>query len=179
VLLSDLTYTVLIPRLPAEQRLPMLERDLDGYDPHSYEQLTASYRRVGDDHAARLVQLAKQRRLRTTRAWYGRLWGYVQDATVGYGFRPLRAAVWLLSLLAIGTVAYGLHHPRPLKASESPEFDPVFYTLDLLLPVISFGQEGAFAPHGWYQTLSYALVVAGWILATTVFTGVTRNVSRQ
>ncbi|MET7477142.1 membrane-associated oxidoreductase [Streptomyces sp. NPDC005648] len=178
VFLSDLTYTTLTPHLPAEHRLPMLERDLR-YEPHTYEQLTAAYRRIGDDYAARLVQLAKQRRLRTTRAWYGRVWGYVQDATVGYGFHPLRAAVWLLSLLAVGSLAYGLHHPRPLKASEAPHFNPVFYTLDLLLPVISFGQEDAFAPAGWYQYLAYALIITGWILATTVVTGVTRTVSRQ
>ncbi|MFG2951529.1 membrane-associated oxidoreductase [Streptomyces adustus] len=179
VLLNNLTYGALTPHEPAERRLPLLERDADGYVPHAYEQLTAAYRRLGDDHAARLVQLAKQRRLRGTRAFPGRLWGYVQDATVGYGFHPLRAAVWLLSLLAAGSLAYGLHHPRPLKASEAPHFSPVFYTLDLLLPVISFGQEDAFAPDGWYQTLSYALVIAGWVLATTVFAGVSRTVSRQ
>ena len=179
VLLSGLVYTALTPHEPAERRLPMLERDGDGYVPDAYEQLTAAYRRAGDDHAARLVQLAKQRRLRGTRAWYGRLWGYVQDATVGYGFRPLRACAWLLSLLAVGSIAYALHHPRPLKASEAPHFNPVFYTLDLLLPVISFGQEDTFAPDGWYQALSYALIITGWILATTVVTGVTRNVSRQ
>ncbi len=179
VFLSSLTYTSLIPHEPAERRLPMLERDGEGYVPHAYEELAASYRRVGDDHAARLVQLAKQRRLRSTRAWYGRVWGYVQDATVGYGFRPLRAAVWLLSLLAIGSLAFGLHHPPALKASEAPRFNPVFFTLDLLLPVISFGQEDAFAPEGWYQYLSYALIITGWILATTVVTGVTRTVSRQ
>lgn len=157
----------------------MLERDEDGYVPHAYEQLTAAYRRVGDDHAARLVQLAEQRRLRGTRAWYGRLWGYAQDATVGYGFRPLRACAWLLSPPAVGSIAYALQHPGALKASEAPHFDPVFYTLDLLLPVISFGQEEAFAPDGWYQALSYALVVTGCILATTVIAGVTRDVSRQ
>jgi hypothetical protein len=157
----------------------MLERDGDGYLPYAYEQLTAAYRRTGDDDAARLVQLAKQRRHRRTLPWYGRLWGHVQDATVGYGFRPLRAAVWLLSLLAVGSVTYGLHHPPPLQPSEAPEFNPVFYTLDLLLPVISFGQESAFAPRGWYQTLSYVLIITGWILATTVVAGVTRTVSRQ
>ncbi|MCX5250294.1 membrane-associated oxidoreductase [Streptomyces sp. NBC_00201] len=179
VFLGDLVYTSLTPHVPADHRLPMLERDGDGYVPHAYEQLSAAYRRVGDDHAARLVQLTKQRRLRRTRAWYGRLWGYVQDATVGYGFHPLRAAVWLLSLLAVGSLAYGLHHPPALKPSEAPHFNPVFYTLDLLLPVISFGQEEAFAPDGWYQYLAYALIITGWILATTVVTGVTRTVSRQ
>ncbi|WP_033285793.1 hypothetical protein [Streptomyces sp. NRRL F-525] len=179
VRLDGLTYTTLSPHEPAERRLPLLERDRDGYVPYAYEQLTAAYLRIGDDAAARLVQLAKQRRLRATRPWYGRIWGYVQDATVGYGFRPLRACAWLLSLLAIGSLAYGLHHPHALKASEAPHFNPVFYTLDLLLPVISFGQEEAFAPDGWYQYLAYGLIITGWILATTVVTGVTRTVSRQ
>ncbi|MFD8232196.1 membrane-associated oxidoreductase [Streptomyces sp. NPDC059696] len=179
VLLDSLVYTSLTPHEPAERRLAMLERDGEGYVPHAYEQLTAAYRRIGDDDAARLVQLAKQRRRRATLPWYGRLWGHVQDATVGYGFRPLRAAGWLVSLLAAGSLAYALHHPAPLKPDEAPQFNPVFYTLDLLLPVISFGQEAAFAPTGGYQWLSYALVLTGWILATTVLTGVTRTVSRQ
>lgn len=179
VLLDSLVYTSLSPPEPAERRLEMLERDGEGYVPHAYEQLTAAYRRIGDDAAARLVQLAKQRRHRGTLPWYGRLWGYVQDATVGYGFRPLRAAGWLVSLLVLGSVAYALHHPEPLKPNEAPQFNPVFYTLDLLLPVISFGQEGAFAPDGWHQWLSYGLVLTGWILATTVVTGITRTVSRQ
>ncbi|MBB4711263.1 uncharacterized protein YjbI with pentapeptide repeats [Streptomyces luteogriseus] len=179
VLLNSLVYTSLTPHEPAERRLAMLERDGEGYVPHAYEQLTAAYRRIGDDPAARLVQLAKQRRRRGTLPWYGRLWGHVQDATVGYGFRPLRAAGWLASLLVIGSLAYTLHHPAPLKADEAPQFNPVFYTLDLLLPVISFGQEAAFAPTDGYQWLSYALVLTGWILATTVVTGITRTVSRQ
>lgn len=179
VLLNGLVYTTLTPHEPAERRLPMLNKDSEGYLPHGYEQLTAAYLRVGDDHAARVVQLTKLRRHRRTLPWYGRVWGHLQEVTVGYGFRPMLAGVWLLSLLAVGSAAYSLHHPRPLKASEAPDFNPVFFTLDLLLPVISFGQEGAFAPKGWYQTLSYALVIAGWILATTVFAGVSRTVSRQ
>ncbi|KFG72627.1 hypothetical protein [Streptomyces mutabilis] len=178
VQLNDLTYTSLIPHEPAERRLPMLEKG-DSYLPFVYEQLTASYRRIGDDDAARSVQLAKQRRYRRTLPWYGRLWGHLQDVTVGYGFRPLRAGGWLLSLLAVGSAAYGLHHPPPLKPAESPDFNPVFYTLDLLLPVISFGQENAFAPEGGYQTLAYVLIITGWILATTVIAGLTRTVSRQ
>jgi len=179
VLLNNLSYTVLNPHEPAERRLPMLERDGDGYVPYGYEQLTAAYRRIGDDNAARLVQLAKQRRHRTTLAWYARAWGHLQDATVGYGFRPLRAAVWLLSLLAVGSIAYGVHQPPPIKADEAPHFNPVFYSLDLLLPVIDFGQERAFSPTGWYQGLSYVLIITGWILATTIVAGVTRTVSRQ
>ncbi|WP_327698793.1 membrane-associated oxidoreductase [Streptomyces sp. NBC_00459] len=179
VLFNNLTYTALTPHEPAERRLPLLERDGDGYVPYAYEQLAAAYRHVGDEGAARRVQLAKQRRHRATLPWLGRVWGHLQDTTVGYGFRPLRAAVWLLSLLAAGSIAYALHHPLPLKPDEAPHFNPVFYTLDLLLPVISFGQEGAFAPTGGYQFLSYALILTGWILATTVIAGVSRSVTRQ
>lgn len=178
-LLNNLSFTVLNPHEPADRRLPLLERDGDGYVPYAYEQLAAAYRHAGDEGAARRVQLAKQRRHRATLPWPGRIWGHLQDLTVGYGFRPLRAATWLLSLVAVGSIAYGLHHPRPLKASEAPEFNPVFFTLDLLLPVISFGQEGAFGPEGWYQILSYVLILTGWILATTVIAGVSRSVTRQ
>ncbi|MFI6863714.1 membrane-associated oxidoreductase [Streptomyces sp. NPDC050421] len=179
VRLDGLSYTALLPSLPAAQRLPLLERERDGYTPYAYEQLTSSYRRIGDDGAARTVLLAKQRRHRGTLPRYARLWGYLQDATVGYGYRPVRAAAWLLSLLLLGTLAYSLHAPVPLKADEHPPFNALFYTLDLLLPLVDFGQEKAFDPQGWYQWLSYGLIVLGWLLATTIAAGITRSVSRQ
>nr|WP_236071352.1 membrane-associated oxidoreductase [Streptomyces polyasparticus] len=176
VRLDGLTYETLAPRLPASQRLALLERDEDGFVPHAYEQLAASYRRVGDDAEARAVQLAKQRRHRTTLPWYGKLWGHLQDATVGYGFRPTRAMAWLLALLLLGSVTYGLNHPA--ERGKGPDFNPVIYALDLLLPIIDFGQEKAYAPTGPYQWLSYLLIAAGWILATTIAAGVTRNLNR-
>ncbi|MEU9095522.1 membrane-associated oxidoreductase [Streptomyces sp. NPDC048428] len=178
VRLEGLTYETLAPRLPAVQRLALLERDEDGFVPHAYEQLAASYRRVGDDGEARTVQLAKQRRHRTTLPWYGKVWGHLQDATVGYGFRPTRAMAWLLALLLLGSMAYGLHHPPPAEAGKGPAFNPAVYALDLLLPLVDFGQEKAFTPAGTYQWLSYLLIAAGWILATTIAAGVTRNLNR-
>ncbi|MEV8535908.1 membrane-associated oxidoreductase [Streptomyces sp. NPDC051211] len=179
VRMDGLTYRVLHPTLPAEERLPLLEREEDGYLPYAYEQLAAAYRTVGDEAAARTVQFAKLRRHRHTLPRHTRSWGLLQDATVGYGFRPMRAAGWLVALLLVGSVAYALKHPRPLKAGEAPDFNPVFYTLDLMLPIIGFGQEQAFAPAGWQQWLSYLLIVTGWILATTTAAGVSRSLRRQ
>ncbi|MEV2254416.1 membrane-associated oxidoreductase [Streptomyces sp. NPDC050147] len=180
VRLDGLAYTTLAPHEPAERRLALLRRDKDGHVPFSYEQLTAAYRRIGDDDAARTVQLAKQRRHRATLSPYARLWGYVQDATVGYGFRPVRAASWLFSLLLIGTLAYTAERPRALKPDEAPTFHAFFYTLDLLLPIIDFGQEHAYTPTSTgLQSLAYALIIAGWVLATTIAAGVTRTISRQ
>ncbi|MGP3973951.1 membrane-associated oxidoreductase [Streptomyces sp. 8N114] len=179
VRLDGLTYTTLMPARPASERLEVLTRDGDGYVPFAYEQLTAAYRHIGDDAAARTVQLAKERRYRTTLSLPGRLWGYLQEVTVGYGFRPMRAAGWLAGLLLLGALAYGLHPPRPLKAEEAPDFNAFAYALDLLLPIIDFGQEKAYAPQGWYQWLAYLLIVAGWVLATTFVTGVNRAVTRN
>ncbi|MFF0519291.1 hypothetical protein ACFYTC_11355 [Actinomadura nitritigenes] len=179
VWLDGLTYGSLTPRLPAKVRIAMLQRDEEGYVPHAYEQLAAAYRQAGDDRAARNVLLAKQRRHRSTRPRYARLWGYLQDVTVGYGFRPVWAAAWLAGLLAVGTAVFGPHPPAPLKADEHPPFNALFYTLDLLLPIIDFGQEKAFKPAGWHQWLAYALVIAGWVLATTIAAGITRTLSRQ
>ncbi|WFB05973.1 membrane-associated oxidoreductase [Streptomyces sp. LX-29] len=176
---DGLSYRTLVPHLPAARRLPLLERDADGYVPYAYEQLTLAYRTAGDEAAARTVQLAKLRRHRRTLPPYARIWGYLQDAAVGYGFRPMRAAGWLLALLLTGTLAFARRHPRPLKPEEAPDFDPLFYTLDLLLPIIGFGQESAFASRGWYQWLSYGLIVTGWILATTIAAGISRSLSRQ
>lgn len=177
--IDGLTYRTLGPHLPAEQRLPALEREESGYLPYAYEQLAAAYRTAGDEAAVRTVQLAKLRRHRRTQPRHARLWGLLQDVTVGYGFRPLRAAGWLLALLLTGAIAYGACPPRPLKAGEAPDFNPVFYTIDLMLPIIGFGQEEAFAPSGWHQWLSYLLIVTGWVLATTTAAGVSRSLQRQ
>ncbi|MET9699087.1 membrane-associated oxidoreductase [Streptomyces sp. NPDC006529] len=179
VSLDGLSYRSLRPHLPAEQRLPVLEREDAGYLPYAYEQLAAAYRTAGDEAGARSVLLAKLRRHRRTLPRRARVWGLLQDVTVGYGFRPLRAAGWLVALLCTGALAYGLRPPPPLKPGEAPEFNPVFYTLDLMLPIIGFGQEEAFGPRGGYQWLSYLLIVTGWVLATTTAAGVSRSLSRQ
>ncbi|MFF3453863.1 oxidoreductase [Streptomyces sp. NPDC002730] len=177
--LTEATYDVLTSPLAAAERLDWLRRDTDDYLPQPYEQLAATYRRLGHEDEARTVLLAKQRHRRTTLPRHTRLWGYIQDAAVGYGYRPLRAGLWLVALLSIGAVVFGLHPPGPLEAGKAPAFNAVFYTLDLLLPVITFGQEGAFAPEGTEQWLAYGLIAAGWILATAVTAGISRAISRQ
>ncbi|MDH2427968.1 hypothetical protein [Sphaerisporangium sp. TRM90804] len=178
-LLQDgLVYEALDPRLPAEARLGWLAHDTEGATPHAYEQLAAAYRRLGLDADARTVLLAKQRDRRRTLPGYARLWGHLQDGIVGYGYRPLRAAAWLTLLLAAGTVYFTTHRPAPVEPGKGPAFNPAMYTLDLLLPVVDFHQEAAFQPTGTPQWIAYALIAAGWLLATTIATGITRNLSR-
>ena len=176
---NELNYETLAPLLPATQRVRWITSAQRAYLPQPYEQLAASYRRLGHDGDARTVLLAKQRHRHASLALPLKLWGLLQDVTTGYGYRPARAALWLTALITAGTITFALHHPPPAQTSTHVEFNPLFYTLDLLLPVISYGQQSQFAPTGAYQWLSYALITSGWILATTIITGISRALYRS
>lgn len=175
--LDGLRYDVLEPSGEADSRLPWLASGPSGFRPQPYEQLAAVYQGLGEGPQARTVLLAKQRRQSAVGAWYARVWGTLQDVTVGYGYRPLRAAGWLLALLVVGTVLHTSLHPEPVE-DPAPAFQPVIYTLDLLLPIVDLGQERAFQPSGAQQWLAYLLIAAGWLLATTVAAGLTRSLRR-
>jgi hypothetical protein len=177
--LDGLTYSALDPQLSARDRLGWLARDPRGHLTSAYEQLAAVYRGQGRDADARTVQLAKYRRRRPALAWYARWWGRLQDITVGYGYRPARAALWLLALLALGTAIFSVHPPPAFPGTSPPPFSPVIYTLNLIIPVVDFGQAHAFNPHGLEQWFSYVLIAAGWTLATTAATGVIRALRRD
>ncbi|WP_406841776.1 hypothetical protein ACICHK_42970 (plasmid) [Streptomyces sp. AHU1] len=176
--LDGLTYTHL-ETAPLQERLVWLRRQTTRFLPQPYEQLAAAYTRQGNDQAARTVLLAKCRHHRSVQSAGLRLWGCLQDWTVGYGYRPIRAAAWMLLLLAISTIAFTSHHPSPAKVSEAPPFNPLLYSLDLLLPVVDFGQQQAFNPLGWQQWLAASLIAAGWILATTIAAALARTLSRR
>jgi len=179
VRLDGLSYDAVEPTLPAARRLAWLRRDPDGYLPRTYEQLAAAYRRLGNDHDARAVLAAKQRHRTESGSLPAKAWGYLQEVTVGYGYRPGRAGGWLLTLLVLGTVLFALHRPAQVEPGRGPAFHPLVYTIDLLLPIVDFGQESAYQPAGWTQWLAYGLIAAGWILATTVAAGLAHVLKRQ
>jgi hypothetical protein len=47
------------------------------------------------------------------------------------------------------------------------------------LPVVNLGQKYAHNPTGFEQWLSYLLTAAGWLLATTIATSITRIITRR
>lgn len=177
--LNGLTYRTLEPRLAARDRLRWLARDSDRHEPQPYEQLAASYIAAGQSAEARRVLYNRERQQRATKTPFGKAWSLLQDVTVAYGYKPWRAVLWLAVLLIIGSVVYGIVPPPALQPHAAPHFNAVIYTLDLLIPVVDFGQRGAFNPSGAEQWLSYLLIASGWILATTVATGIARVLNRQ
>lgn len=179
--IEGFAYENLAPRglFPTARRLEWVEAATPEYSPEPYERLASVLRASGEDADARAVLLAKQRRRRTTLPPALRAWGYLQDWTVVYGYRPGRAALWMAVLWAAGAVLFTVHgEPPPLKAEEHPDWNPVLFALDLLLPVIDLGQQDQWILRGGWQWGTAALVILGWILATTVAAGASRVLRR-
>ncbi|MCX3063478.1 oxidoreductase [Streptomyces sp. GXMU-J5] len=160
------------------RRLDWLAAATPEYNPEPYERLASVLRAGGEDADAREVLLAKQRRRRETLPVTGKVWGRLQDVTVAYGYRPGRAALWMALLWAAGAVAFA-HAPHPpMQPGEGPRWSPALYALDLLLPVIDIDQAHSWRMTGPWQWAAALLVLAGWILATTVAAGATRLLRR-
>ncbi|MGR8011116.1 oxidoreductase [Streptomyces hypolithicus] len=178
--MNGFSYECLVPRglFPLSWRLEWVTAATPEYAPEPYERLSAVLRSSGEDADAREVLLAKQRRRRETLPLAGKLWGFVQDWTVAYGYRPGRAAVWMTVLWAAGAVAFAQLDPEAIKPGEHPDFNPSLFALDLLLPVINLGQEGHWRLGVGWQWAAAGLILLGWILATTVAAGASRLLRR-
>jgi hypothetical protein len=177
--LSGLQYDAFDPALSPADRVRWLRHDVDGYLPQNYETLAAVYRRHGDDASARKVLLAKERQRREQLPRYGQAWSWLQEITVGYGYRPLRACAWLGTFIGLGTLVFGLHHPPPLSGVAHTAFNPLIYTLDLVVPLVNLGMRNEYDPQGPQRWLAYLLIAIGWIFATTIATGIARVLRRQ
>ncbi|MFJ3732519.1 hypothetical protein [[Kitasatospora] papulosa] len=180
--LRGLTYAVLInEHASVRQRLKWLERQPAGYSPQPYDQLATGYRQVGQEDAARLVAIHKQRRRRRTLNPAGKLLNWLLYLTVGYGYRTWLAALWLLALLALGAAIFDHAYPSHMTAMSKPApgFHAVIYTFDVLVPIIDLGQQKAWVPTGSALYWSWLFSGAGWVLTTAVAAGLSGVLKRN
>jgi hypothetical protein len=178
--MGGFAYENLVPQdaFPLARRLEWVAAATAEYNPEPYERLATVLRNSGEDEDAREVLLAKQRRRRETLPLAAKLWGYAQDWTVAYGYRPGRAAVWMAVLWAAASIAFSHASHPPVDKVDHPAWNPSLFALDLLLPVIDLGQAGQWQLTGAWQWVSAVVILLGWILATTVAAGATRLLRR-
>ena len=92
---------------------------------------------------------------------------------------PSSAIHWLAGFLILGTWLFGDVYRGELTPANKPDvqpaFQPFFYTLDLLLPVVSLHQRDAWIAHGAAQVRSVVFIIMGWILATAVVLSLTAS----
>jgi hypothetical protein len=174
--ISGLSYEMLAPPLDPETRLEWLARN--DYEPQPYDQLARSYRSLGYDESARKVMLAQERRRREGLQPGPKIWGYLQDVTIGYGYLPYRAAALFVLVVAAGVVWFWRFSPMPLEPGLDAQFNPFFYTLDVLVPFADFGQRGLWRSTPANEIFKVLLAVYGWTLALTAIAGFARRVAR-
>ncbi|MEV1001782.1 hypothetical protein [Nonomuraea sp. NPDC050202] len=164
------------PGMDYRERLRWLSLDSHS-GPSAFEQLAQYYTRIGDERSARLVRQARQRRMRRGDKPPAKVWGALQDVLFGYGYAPGRALAWLLVLVTAGSLWFAARPPRAVR-KDSPTYDPVLYTLDLIVPIANLGQRTAWDPVGIDKGVAVALILSGWLLATAVIAGVGRLLNR-
>ena len=165
-------------RADVRARLHWLTRDPGGYAPEIYDQLASAYRRAGREDAARQVGIAKQRQRRQVLNPAGRLLNWLFYLTVGYGYRTWMAGAWLIALTVLSTWAFTRIHMVPAVTHPSA-FNPLGYSLDLLLPIADLGQKNDWQPSGDYLYLAWTLRAVGWTLTTAVIAAMTGILKRD
>jgi len=137
------------------------------FTPQPYRQLAAVFRESGQEGDAIKVLIAKEDALRT-HGGLGRterIGKAIMKATIGYGYKPLRALWWIAAFIALGTALFGLGYqngavtPSERDASESysnkkrmtplyyPQFNALIFSVDTFLPVVDLHQAKFWLPN--------------------------------
>jgi cytoskeletal protein CcmA (bactofilin family) len=156
------------------------------YRPGPYDQFAHLLRASGNDEHASTVLMEKQRLRYTAVADGTRLvgplvlvWSWLQRSMVGYGYRPGRALGWLVVSWVLGSLYFALGPGLTvINSGDTLPWNPWLFTIDLVVPIVDFGNKNRWQTPGASQWIASGLIVTGWILATTVAAGMTRTLKR-
>ncbi|WP_262391242.1 hypothetical protein, partial [Nocardiopsis sp. CNR-923] len=133
---------------PIKERLSWLKRANPSFNPHPYAQLSRWCLERGDDAEHRIVEMEAIRRFYGSGGPLFRVWGFLQDKAIGFGFKPHRAIalfslIWISGSAWFAFIARGCsgtsYQVCPVKADEHPAWDPMLYSLDVLIPLLDLG----------------------------------------
>lgn len=190
ICIDGFKYERLDSALNASARLNWLVNATAKYMPQPYEQLASYYVANGNLDEARRIRLESIRRSYKIRTPLARLWGLLQDWTLGFGYRPFRTVIIFFALWLAGSIwfavgvgpcaRFGVRWTNlcPDALTGHPSWNPVLYSFDLLVPVINLGFKTAWDPVGISRIISFGLIVSGWVLTTTIVAAASRNLRR-
>jgi hypothetical protein len=162
-----------------QERLEWMAKYSTGFSPGTYDQFAAALNRDGREQEARRVLLVRERLRHRAMGRLGSLWGAIQDAGIGFGYRPGRALLWLLVVVAASTSWFSYSGPlQAVKPDEAPTWDPFLYSVDVLVPLVDLGHDKAWDPVAVDKAVTLTVMAIGWVLATTVVAGAGRALRR-
>ncbi|MFJ8960299.1 hypothetical protein ACIRG5_13020 [Lentzea sp. NPDC102401] len=170
-----------------QQRLRWLRQAMRrSYHPRPYDQFAEMLTAAGNEEHASTVLIEKQR-LRYKAVAEGMrffgplvlLWSFLQRSMVGYGYRPARALGWLIAAWVVGSIWFQVKGPLiEINDDDHLPWNAWLYTIDLVVPIVDFGNKNRWQTPGASQWIASGLIVMGWVLATTVAAGLTRMLKR-
>jgi hypothetical protein len=167
------------------------------YAAQPYQQLATGYRARGEDRQARHTLMAQRddQLARTDPGWWERLWGKITKITLGYGYQPWRALLFLAVVLAVscvlavwlgahGALAQTSKTARPGRSCTVVQ--QVSVGLDLNLPVgtsvaradCDLTTDPASATAAWLTIAGWVLRVLAWVFAALFIAGFTSAVRK-
>jgi len=148
----------------AGDRLDWLRKQRD-FAQGPFRQLAKVLRDEGDDEGARWVkfEMENQRRDKQGRSWYTRLWGMILKFTIGYGYYPRRALLWLAAIVLVGAFlyflgfstgsmtpvdaqAYAVFKSQQVSPPSYDRFHALIYSIESGVPFVKFGQVDRWQP---------------------------------
>lgn len=111
---DGLTYTGVPGWISPQAWRELLREGTPRYAAQPYQQLAAGHRAMGDERQTRETLIAQRddQLARTHPRWPEKLWGKITKVTLGYGYQPWRALLFLATVVALScvlAVALGAH----------------------------------------------------------------------
>ena len=192
-----LTYTGVPQPIPARDWLDLLRNATSGYAAQPYQQLAAGYRALGDERQARKILMAQRDHelvVPGTR-WTERLWGKITKHTLGYGYQPWRALLFLAGVVVVSCVlawslgAHGALAQTTRTATPGRSctvVQQVSVGLDLNLPVgtslaradCDLTTDPASVTAAWLTAAGWVLRLLAWVFAALFIAGFTSAVRK-
>ena len=194
---DGLTYTGVPQPIPARDWLDLLRNGTRRYAAQPYQHLAAGYRALGNERQARQILMAQRddELARTHPRWPERLWGKTTKVTLGYGYQPWRALLFLVLVVVISCVlafALGSHGALAQTSKTATPGRPctviqqVSVGLDLNLPVgtgmartgCDLTKDATSATAAWLSIVGWILRLLAWVFAALFIAGFTSAVRK-
>jgi uncharacterized protein YjbI with pentapeptide repeats len=140
------------------------------YSPRPYQQLAQVLENAGyEEKATAILFEGKKRQQKETKTlslnW---LWLVLQRIFIGYGYHNFRVLGPVLILWGLGVLTL---HLSGQKAVRGMECWGLWYSLDMLLPIIELDTNYDIAPEGWVRVYFYIHKIFGYVLALFLIAG--------
>ena len=183
--------------IPAQDWVRLLRDGTPGYAAQPYQQLAAGHRALGHERDARKILIAQRddQLARTHTRWSEWLWGRITKVTLGYGYQPWRALLFLAAvvvlscLLAVALGSHGALEQTSKTATPGRSCTVVQQAsvgLDLNLPVgtsiaradcdLTKNSTGMTA--AWLISAGWVLRLLAWVFAALFIAGFTSAVRK-